>query len=420
MQGGSSRFMRNPNLEADEWRIRVPDQRNSTVFRMVGMKLSPTARARSLPRSTRAGRDRSVSSIQPSGVSRASRRTETRGVLDEEGVRPGSCGLPSRRKRLKLMPRTPSSVHGCCTRRTRTMEWIPDDEPRRRPTPGDRGRELLRTDAVIESGVAAGGAPRCARSASSARRHQDRSRGEPRLLRMGSARSELSTRKFTLQRTRVSRTAQRSHLDLNKERGSELRRRWRRPTMVAENKRGGALERRGLGTTTWRAPQPARRLRVVAGLGRGGSFGEMRRTAHANYGFSGAPAGNHPARPIRAARDEPPRTTSPATARGRRCSLPLPSGRSRGGHTSSLGEDRGCRVLSSGGLLSEARAPAPIPRVAKPTRRVTSRCLRRTATTSGSPRGDRATDGVAGSCEVSDGRRPNCTAEPTVRERRAR
>ena len=85
------------------------------------------------------------------------------------------------------------------------------------------------------------------------------------VLRMGSGRIELIDKNFTFNDECRGRRS--VALDLTTERGRELALALcASADVVAENQRGGALERRGLGYEAVRAREPAGRLRVVAGL----------------------------------------------------------------------------------------------------------------------------------------------------------
>ncbi len=117
------------------------------------------------------------------------------------------------------------------------------------------------------------------------------------VLRMGSGRIELIDKNFTFNDECRGRRS--VALDLNTERGRELALALcASADVVAENQRGGALERRGLGYEAVRALNPRVVYASSQGYGRGGPFGEMPAYGPLNSGFSGVHMlWNHPDAP---------------------------------------------------------------------------------------------------------------------------
>ena len=188
-------------------------------------------------------------------------QTRTREFFTESGVE-GLEGLPFATQPVKLA-RTPSSIRrGRVGRRRAEFAATP-----RRRAPLGRGRDLLLDGVrVIEFGVAAVVPEMCAvLSELGADVIKIESRANLDVLRMGSGSIELIDKNFTFNDECRGRRS--VALDLNTERGRELALALcASADVVAENQRGGALERRGLGYDAVRGAQPARRLRVVAGL----------------------------------------------------------------------------------------------------------------------------------------------------------
>jgi benzylsuccinate CoA-transferase BbsF subunit len=117
------------------------------------------------------------------------------------------------------------------------------------------------------------------------------------VLRMGSGSIELIDKSFTFNDECRGRRS--VALDLNTERGRELAfALCASADVVAENQRGGALERRGLGYDAVRAANPRVVYASSQGYGRGGPFGEMPAYGPLNSGFSGVHLlWNHPDAP---------------------------------------------------------------------------------------------------------------------------
>ncbi len=117
------------------------------------------------------------------------------------------------------------------------------------------------------------------------------------VLRMGSGKIELIDKNFTFNDECRGRRS--VALDLNTERGRELALALcASADVVAENQRGGALERRGLGYEAVRALNPRVIYASSQGYGRGGPFGEMPAYGPLNSGFSGVHMlWNHPDAP---------------------------------------------------------------------------------------------------------------------------
>ena len=117
------------------------------------------------------------------------------------------------------------------------------------------------------------------------------------VLRMGSGKIELIDKNFTFNDECRGRRS--VALDLNTERGRELALALcASADVVAENQRGGALERRGLGYDDVRAVNPRVVYASSQGYGRGGPFGEMPAYGPLNSGFSGVHLlWNHPDAP---------------------------------------------------------------------------------------------------------------------------
>jgi crotonobetainyl-CoA:carnitine CoA-transferase CaiB-like acyl-CoA transferase len=117
------------------------------------------------------------------------------------------------------------------------------------------------------------------------------------VLRMGSGKIELIDKNFTFNDECRGRRS--VALDLNTERGRELALALcASADVVAENQRGGALERRGLGYEAVSARNPRVIYASSQGYGRGGPFGEMPAYGPLNSGFSGVHMlWNHPDAP---------------------------------------------------------------------------------------------------------------------------
>jgi benzylsuccinate CoA-transferase BbsF subunit len=117
------------------------------------------------------------------------------------------------------------------------------------------------------------------------------------VLRMGSGRVELMNKNFTFNDECRGRRS--IALDLNTERGRELALALcASADVVAENQRGGALDRRGLGYDDVRARNPRVIYVSSQGYGRGGPLGEMPAYGPLNSGFAGVHLlWNHPDAP---------------------------------------------------------------------------------------------------------------------------
>ncbi len=117
------------------------------------------------------------------------------------------------------------------------------------------------------------------------------------VLRMGSGKIELIDKNFTFNDECRGRRS--VALDLNTERGRELALALcASADVVAENQRGGALDRRGLGYEAVSALNPRVVYASSQGYGRGGPFGEMPAYGPLNSGFSGVHLlWNHPDAP---------------------------------------------------------------------------------------------------------------------------
>ncbi|HEY3672520.1 MAG TPA: CoA transferase [Acidimicrobiia bacterium] len=286
---GFKSLMRNPDIfEADEWRNPQFRIANSDVFRMVAEeRLTDRTRAELFTEAL--GLGATVGVLHQPSEFVAHPQTQTREFFDA-GVA-GFAGLPFATQPVKLT-RTPSSVRGAA----RVDEDARFATTASSPAPLGRGRELLLDGMrVIEFGVAAVVPEMCAvLSELGADVIKIESRANLDVLRMGSAKIELIDKNFTFNDECRGRRS--VALDLNTERGRELALALcASADVVAENQRGGALERRGLGYDDVRALNPRVVYASSQGYGRGGPFGEMPAYGPLNSGFSGVHLlWNHP------------------------------------------------------------------------------------------------------------------------------
>jgi crotonobetainyl-CoA:carnitine CoA-transferase CaiB-like acyl-CoA transferase len=290
---GFKALMRNPDIfEADEWRNPHFRIANSDVFRMVAQeRLTDRTRAELFDEAFGLGATVGVLH-QPSEFVEHP-QTRAREFFTDSGV-DGVEGLPFATQPVKLA-RTPSSI-----RRSASVDaeaaFIPDASAA--PQLG-RGRDLLLDGVrVIEFGVAAVVPEMCGvLSELGADVIKIESRANLDVLRMGSGQIELIDKNFTFNDECRGRRS--VALDLNTERGRELALALcASADVVAENQRGGALERRGLGYDDVRAVNPRVIYASSQGYGRGGPFGEMPAYGPLNSGFSGVHVlWNHPDAP---------------------------------------------------------------------------------------------------------------------------
>ena len=361
-------------------------------------------------------------------VRRRTRRRATREFFADDRLRrPRGCSR-SRRTRCKLRAHAvvdPAGAGAGVGRRGADVRV-------RRPAPAVRrsasGRELLLDGVrVIEFGVAAVVPEMCGvLSELGADVIKIESTANLDVLRMGSGSIELIDKSFTFNDECRGRRS--VALDLTTERGRELALALcASADVVAENQRGGALERRGLGYDAVRGAQPACRLRLVAGLRARRPVRRDARLRTAQLRLQRrAPALEPPRRAVSVRHvDEPPRPHRRPAARRRRARR---ARRTRGvgrGSAPRARADRGRRLPHRRGV-PRGRTRRRRPRCRSATRTRTRRrtaCTRRPrATTSGSrslvaipttTRGERCRSAVGWDDELRRCARPPPTASPT-------
>jgi crotonobetainyl-CoA:carnitine CoA-transferase CaiB-like acyl-CoA transferase len=279
---GFKSLMRDAEVfEADEWKNPQFRLVNADVIRMVAQeRLTDRTRAELFEEGL--GNGATVGVLHQPSEFVAHPQTRHRGyfVDDVEGLE----GLPFATQPVKPS-RTPSSI-----RRAAAVEADPtfaSDGPRDLPVIG-RGRALLLDGVrVIEFGVAAVVPEMCAvLSELGADVIKIESFANLDVLRMGSGNIELIDKNFTFNDECRGRRS--VALDLTTARGRELALALcASADVVAENQRGGALERRGLGYEAVSALNPRVVYASSQGYGRGGPFGEMPAYGPLNSGFSG-------------------------------------------------------------------------------------------------------------------------------------
>ena len=291
---GFKKLMRDPEVfEAEEWtnpRFRLE---NSDVIRMVAEdRLTDRTRAELFEEALSYGATVGVLHQPSEFVAHA--QVRTRDAFVDTGF-PGVEGLPFAVSPIRLA-RTPSSI--------RVPAQVSEDAAfgeRAAPAgaPLGPGKDLLLDGVrVVEFGVAAVVPELCAvLSELGADVIKIESMANPDVLRMGTGRVELVNQSFTFNDECRGRRS--VLLDLTTERGRELALALcASADVVAENQRGGALDRRGLGYHDVRARNPRVIYASSQGYGRGGPFGEMPAYGPLNAGFSGMHMlWNHPDAP---------------------------------------------------------------------------------------------------------------------------
>ena len=289
---GFKSLMRDAEVfEAEEWRNPQFRLMNADVIRMVAQeRLTDRTRAELFEEGR--GNGATVGVLHQPSEFVAHPQTRHRGyfVDDVEGLE----GLPFATQPVKPV-RTPTSI--------RRAASVVDDPTFSSPATGapslGRDRDLLLDGVrVVEFGVAAVVPEMCGvLSELGADVIKIESRANLDVLRMGSGRIELIDKNFTFNDECRGRRS--VALDLNTERGRELALALcASADVVAENQRGGALERRGLGYEAVSALNPRVIYASSQGYGRGGPFGEMPAYGPLNSGFSGVHMlWNHPDAP---------------------------------------------------------------------------------------------------------------------------
>jgi len=291
---GFKKLMRDPEVfDAEEWsnpRFRLE---NSDVIRMVSEdRLTDRTRAELFEEAL--GYGATVGVLHQPSEFVAHAQVRTREAFVDTGF-PGVEGLPFAVSPIRLA-RTPSSI--------RLPAQVSDDAafgPVTAPAgaPLGAGKELLLDGVrVVEFGVAAVVPELCAvLSELGADVIKIESMANPDVLRMGTGRVELVNQSFTFNDECRGRRS--VLVDLTTERGRELALALcASADVVAENQRGGALDRRGLGYDDVRALNPRVIYVSSQGYGRGGPFGEMPAYGPLNAGFSGVHMlWNHPDAP---------------------------------------------------------------------------------------------------------------------------
>ncbi|HLM17937.1 MAG TPA: CoA transferase [Acidimicrobiia bacterium] len=289
---GFKTLLRNPDVfGADEWRNPHFRLANSDVIRMLAQdRLTDRTRAELFTEALGLGATVGVLHQPSEFVTHAQTRTRGFFVESVEDLE----GLPFATQPVKLA-RTQSAVRSAAR---------VDDDPTFVPTassPPSIGRErelLLDGVRVVEFGVAAVVPEMCGvLSELGADVIKIESRANLDVLRMGSGQIELIDKNFTFNDECRGRRS--VALDLNTERGREFALALcASADVVAENQRGGALERRGLGYDDVRSLNPRVVYVSSQGYGRGGPLGEMPAYGPLNSGFSGVHLlWNHPDAP---------------------------------------------------------------------------------------------------------------------------
>lgn len=289
---GFKSLMRDAEVfEADEWRNPQFRLMNADVIRMVAQeRLTDRTRAELFEEGLGNGATVGVLHQPSEFVAHPQTRHRAFFADDIDGLE----GLPFATPPVKLA-RTPSSI-----RRAASRDDGATFDPVATPVPSvGRGRALLLDGVrVIEFGVAAVVPEMCAvLSELGADVIKIESRANLDVLRMGSGNIDLIDQSFTFNDECRGRRS--VALDLNTGRGRELALALcASADVVAENQRGGALERRGLGYEAVSALNPRVVYASSQGYGRGGPFGEMPAYGPLNSGFSGVHMlWNHPDAP---------------------------------------------------------------------------------------------------------------------------
>jgi crotonobetainyl-CoA:carnitine CoA-transferase CaiB-like acyl-CoA transferase len=290
---GFKTLMRTDTFEADEWRNPQFRLMNADVIRTVAQERL-TDRTRLELFTEALGLGATVGVLNQPSEFVAHPQTRTRAYFAASGIE-GCEGLPFATQPVR-MARTPTSIRAGATQDT-DVEFA----PRTPPPSGSLGRghdRLLDGVRVVEFGVAAVVPEMCGvLSELGADVIKIESRANLDVLRMGSGRIELIDQNFTFNDECRGRRS--VALDLNTDRGRELALELcASADVVAENQRGGALERRGLGYDDVRARNPRVIYASSQGYGRGGPLGEMPAYGPLNSGFSGVHLlWNHPDAP---------------------------------------------------------------------------------------------------------------------------
>ena len=291
---GFKKLMRDPEVfEAEEWtnpRFRLE---NADVIRMVAEdRLTDRTRAELFGEAL--GHGATVGVLHQPSEFVAHPQVRIREAFVDTGF-PGVEGLPFAVPPIR-MERTATSIRVPAQARDDTA-FGPIAPPRGPPL--GAGRDLLLDGVrVVEFGVAAVVPELCAvLSELGADVIKIESMANPDVLRMGTGRVELVNQSFTFNDECRGRRS--VLLDLTTDRGRELALALcASADVVAENQRGGALDRRGLGYDDVRARNPRVVYASSQGYGRGGPFGEMPAYGPLNAGFSGVHLlWNHPEAP---------------------------------------------------------------------------------------------------------------------------
>jgi len=291
---GFKKLMRDPEVfEAEEWtnpRFRLE---NADVIRMVAEdRLTDRTRAELFGEAL--GYGATVGVLHQPSEFVAHPQVRIREAFVDTGF-PGVEGLPFAVPPIR-MERTATSIRVPAQARDDTA-FGPIAPPRGPPL--GAGRDLLLDGVrVVEFGVAAVVPELCAvLSELGADVIKIESMANPDVLRMGTGRVELVNQSFTFNDECRGRRS--VLLDLTTDRGRELALALcASADVVAENQRGGALDRRGLGYDDVRARNPRVVYASSQGYGRGGPFGEMPAYGPLNAGFSGVHLlWNHPEAP---------------------------------------------------------------------------------------------------------------------------
>ena len=287
-------LLRDPDvLMGEEWNNPGFRLMNADVIRMVAAeRLTDRTRAQLFDEALALGTTVGVLHEVSEFVAHA--QTQARGFFVDTGF-DGLEGLPFATQPNRLA-RTPGSIRLPAEVASEARFPVVAS-----PAGGPMGRDreyLLDGVRVVEFGVAAVVPELCGvLSELGADVIKIESMANPDVLRMGSGNPELINKSFTFNTECRGRRS--VALDVTTERGRVLALELcASADVVAENQRGGALERRGLGYDAVHARNPRVIYASSQGYGRGGPFGEMPAYGPLNAGFSGVHLlWNHPDAP---------------------------------------------------------------------------------------------------------------------------
>jgi len=289
---GFKTLMGDPDIfEDDQWKNPQFRVANADVIRLVAQdRLTDRTRAELVEEAQ--GLGATVGVLHRPSEFVAHPQTRHRGFFTESGG-PGLDGLPCATQPVRL-DRTRPTVRPSGA----GPDGFAPTDRRSGPILGAGRALLLDGVRVVEFGVAAVVPELCGvLSELGADVIKIESMANPDVLRMGSGRREMVDKSFAFNAECRGRRS--VFLDLTTERGRELALALcATADVVAENQRGGALERRGLGYEAVRTVNPQVLYVSSQGYGRGGPLGEMPAYGPLNAGFSGVHLlWNHPDAP---------------------------------------------------------------------------------------------------------------------------